>query len=123
MKDHYKKSCDLILKYKDHKEPLIRRSVVTLIPAMGIYDTQAFQELFLSRSMSHLLLQLQRPNERDAGVLPSSGGYYRICAEPRSAALSAFLAIGHLAVQLAGDIRSFTEEIIANIKDALSLRG
>jgi hypothetical protein len=38
-------------------------------------------------------------------------------------AVSAFLAIGHLAVQLAGEIRSFTEEIIHNIKEALSLRG
>jgi FKBP12-rapamycin complex-associated protein len=67
MKDHYKISCELILKYKDHKEPLIRRSVVTLLPAMGTYDTQAFIELFLARSMAHLLQQLQRPNERDAG--------------------------------------------------------
>lgn len=67
MKEYYKPSCELILKYKDHREPLIRRTVITLIPAMGTYDQIAFQELFLHRSMAHLQSQLSKPGERDAG--------------------------------------------------------
>jgi hypothetical protein len=67
MKEYYKQSCELILKYKDHREPLIRRTVITLIPAMGTYDQQGFEEVFLHRSMAHLQGQLSKPGERDAG--------------------------------------------------------
>ncbi len=66
MRDHYKESCELILRFKDHKEILVRRSVITLIPAMGAYDPIAFQELFLSRAMSHLLVQVVKSSDRDA---------------------------------------------------------
>ncbi len=67
MTDHYKLACELVLKYKESKEPLIRRSVITLIPAMATYDHQTFIELFLHRAMGHLLQQLSKPSERDAG--------------------------------------------------------
>ncbi|GHJ88255.1 hypothetical protein NliqN6_4657 [Naganishia liquefaciens] len=101
MKDHYRNACELILRFKDHKEPLIRRTVITLIPAMGTYDQQAFQELFLHRSMAHLQHQLSKPGERDA----------------------AFLAIGHLAVNLGSEMKPFIERIITNVKESLGLRG
>jgi FKBP12-rapamycin complex-associated protein len=101
MKDHYRNACELILRFKDHKEPLIRRTVITLIPAMGTYDQQAFQELFLHRSMAHLQHQLSKPGERDA----------------------AFLAIGHLAVNLGSEMKPFIERIISNVKESLALRG
>lgn len=101
MKDHYRNACELILRFKDHKEPLIRRTVITLIPAMGTYDQQAFQELFLHRSMAHLQHQLSKPGERDA----------------------AFLAIGHLAVNLGSEMKPFIERIITNVKESLALRG
>ncbi len=101
MKGHYRTTCELIFKFKDYKEPLIRRIVITLIPAMGTYDQQAFQELFLHRGMAHLQQQLTRPLERDA----------------------AFLSIGHLAVNLTSEMKPFIEDVIRNIKDALRLRG
>lgn len=69
MSEHYKQSCELILKYKDHREPLIRRTVITLIPAMATYEPNKFPELFLHRSMAHLQGQLSKPGERDAGML------------------------------------------------------
>ncbi|KAJ9098776.1 hypothetical protein QFC19_006252 [Naganishia cerealis] len=51
--------------------------------------------------MAHLQHQLSKPGERDA----------------------AFLAIGHLAVNLGSEMKPFIERIIANVKESLALRG
>lgn len=101
MREYYRNACELILKFKDNREPLIRRTVITLIPAMATYDQNEFRSAFLHRSMAHLQQQLSKPGERDA----------------------AFLAIGHLAINLNSDMHPFMEEIIKNVKEALRLRG
>ena len=123
MKEYYKPTCELILKYKDHREPLIRRTVITLIPAMGTYDQTVFEEVFLHRSMAHLQGQLSKPGERDAGkslVSPSDRASNPFLTVKHS---SAFLAIGHLAVNLGSEMKPFIEEIMKNVKDALRQRG
>lgn len=100
MREHYRNACELILRFKDNREPLIRRTVITLIPAMGTYDQNEFRTYFLHRSMAHLQQQLKL-GERDA----------------------AFLAIGHLAINLNSDMHPFMEEIVKNVRDALKRRG
>lgn len=90
MREHYQKSCDAIFQFRSHKEVLIRRSVVMLIPTLAAYDTPAFCENFLHTSMSYLLSQLGKPAERSF----------------------AFVAIGHIAKPVRSEIKSFLEPIM-----------
>lgn len=66
MKPHFTEVGDTILLYKDHKDSLIRKTVIILIPTLALYDTQSFSEKYLHKSMAHLLGQLKKP-DRDLG--------------------------------------------------------
>ena len=72
MKDSFSETVDMVLRYKEHKDILIRRTVMSLIPTLAVYDTQTFSELFLHKVMSHLLSQLKRPAERSLGKMSSN---------------------------------------------------
>lgn len=67
MRDGFSDTADTILKFKDHKDALVRRTVITIIPTLASYDTQTFIELFLHKAMGHLLPQLKKPTERTIG--------------------------------------------------------
>lgn len=64
MKLHFVDAAEAILSFREHKDALIRRTVIHLIPTMASYDTQSFTESVLHKAMSHLLAQLKKP-ERD----------------------------------------------------------
>ena len=65
MAEFYEKTCDLTLKYRDSKEVVIRKAVITLIPNMATFDSEAFETHKLKRSMTYLLHSLSKPTERD----------------------------------------------------------
>lgn len=67
MAEFYKSTCELTLKYRDSKEVVIRKAVITMIPTMVTFDSEAFEALYLQRSMSYLLQSLQKPTDRDIG--------------------------------------------------------
>lgn len=73
---HYDKVCDLILRHKESKDSIIRKTVITLIPHMAAYDPQGFCDehhsggtttimgfSFLTVSMRFLLGQLKKPEK------------------------------------------------------------
>lgn len=101
MREHYSKSCETIFLFKTHKEVLVRRSVVMLIPTLAAYDTPAFCENFLHTSMIYLLGQLGKPAER----------------------AFAFVAIGHIAKPVRSEIKGFLEPIMKNIREGLQSHG
>lgn len=67
MAEFYKSTCELTLKYRDSKEVVIRKAVITMIPTMVTFDSEAFETHYLQRSMSYLLQSLQKPTDRDIG--------------------------------------------------------
>lgn len=67
MSEFYKSTCELTLKYRDSKEVVIRKAVITLIPNMATFDSEAFETHYLQRSMSYLLQSLGKPTDRDIG--------------------------------------------------------
>ena len=69
MKDSYSDTAEMILRHRNHRDQLIRKTVVTLIPVLAAYDSQQFSENFLHRAMGHLLEQLMKPTERSSGKL------------------------------------------------------
>ena len=68
MKENYLDIAEQILRYKSHRDPLIRKMVITMIPSLAAYDTQTFTEHFLHKAMGHLLTQLEKPAERNYGM-------------------------------------------------------
>ncbi|KAG9045642.1 phosphatidylinositol kinase- protein kinase tor1, partial [Tulasnella sp. UAMH 9824] len=100
MRHNFQEAADTILNYRDHKDPLIRRTVIYLIPTLALYWTDAFTDKQLHKAMGHLLSQLKK-NEKDL----------------------AFEAIGHVASAVGSDMKVFLEPIMANVKDAFTARG
>ena len=68
MRDSFHDTVETIFRYKAHRDTLIRRTVIALIPTFALYDNQSFSEHFLHRAMAHLLLQLDKPSERTIGM-------------------------------------------------------
>jgi FKBP12-rapamycin complex-associated protein len=68
MKENFLDSAEQILRFKSHRDSLVRSTVITLIPTLAAYDTQTFAEHFLHKAMGHLLTQLEKPSERSFGM-------------------------------------------------------
>ncbi|KAE9399554.1 phosphatidylinositol 3-kinase [Gymnopus androsaceus JB14] len=101
MKENFMDSAEQILRFKTHRDTLVRKMVITLIPTLAQYDTQTFTEHFLHKAMGHLLQQLEKSSER----------HY------------AFIAIGHTAKQVGSDMKPFLDSIMKQIKSGLQSRG
>jgi FKBP12-rapamycin complex-associated protein len=67
MIEFYQTTCELVLKYKDNKDVGVRKHVITLIPSMATYDSQAFVTHYMHRGMAYLLQSLGKPTDRDFG--------------------------------------------------------
>lgn len=101
MRDTYFDTAETILKFKAHRDPLVRKTVIALIPTLAIYDTQSFSEHFMHKAMAHLLEQLQKPSERT----------------------SALIAIGQVARAVGSDMKAFLEPVMEQITQGLQMRG
>ncbi|KAF8519025.1 phosphatidylinositol 3-kinase [Hysterangium stoloniferum] len=101
MKDSFHDTVETIFRFKAHRDNLIRRTVIALIPTFSLYDNQSFSEHFLHKAMAHLLLQLDKPSERTI----------------------AYIAIGHVAGAVGSEMKPFLDSIMHNIKMALQMRG
>lgn len=75
MRESFLDTAEQILRFKSHRDSLVRKMVITLIPTLAAYDTQTFSEHYLHKSMSHLLTQLEKPNERSFGVPSLHNGF------------------------------------------------
>lgn len=67
MRETFLDTAEQILRFKSHRDLLVRKMVITMIPSLAAYDTQTFTEHFLHKAMAHLLTQLEKPNERSFG--------------------------------------------------------
>jgi FKBP12-rapamycin complex-associated protein len=101
MRESFLDTAEQILRFKSHRDGLVRKMVITLIPTLAAYETQVFSEHHLHKSMGHLLTQLEKPNERSF----------------------AFIAIGHTATAVGSDMKPFLDSIMAQIKFGLQARG
>ncbi|KAG5650773.1 hypothetical protein H0H81_011098 [Sphagnurus paluster] len=101
MRENFIDTADQILSFKSHRDVLVRKMVITMIPSLAAYDTQTFTENFLHKAMAHLLAQLEKSNER----------------------AFAFIAIGHTATAVGSDMKPFLDSIMAQIKLGLQGRG
>lgn len=98
MRPRFTDTCDQVLHYKDHREPLVRRAVVELIPTLASYNVAEFTAHYLHRCMVHLIEQLRKDRDRT----------------------TSFYAIGHVALSVKQNMFPYLDAILASIKETLS---
>ena len=64
MREKYKNVCETVLRYKDHRDSLIRRTVISLIPILAEFNSEEFVAAYVHKCMLHLLGQLRRDRDR-----------------------------------------------------------
>lgn len=67
MRETYFDTAEQILRFKAHRDSLVRKMVITLIPSLAAYDDRTFTQHFLHKAMAHLSTQLDKQNERYFG--------------------------------------------------------
>ncbi|KAJ6518876.1 phosphatidylinositol 3-kinase [Mycena sanguinolenta] len=100
MRDVFSHTAEQILRFRSHRDALIRRLVMTLIPSLAAYDTQTFIDLYLMKAMAHLSSALEKPNDRHM----------------------AFGAIGRIATFVKSDIKPYLDSTMQQIKQGLQVQ-
>jgi FKBP12-rapamycin complex-associated protein len=103
MTNEFDEICNTVLGYSDHREKMIRRAVIILIPELAKFNKTKFVENYLSRANTIILNYIKAGFDRNV----------------------AYIAIGELAIDVGGEhIRQYLDAIISTIKDGLtSKRG
>lgn len=97
----FKEMCDIILRYRDHKDRLVRKTVISLLPRLATFYPELFIQNYLNMCMNYLLISLKRDSERGP----------------------AFMALGEIAVAVSAHTKPYVENIITAVKTTLSTRG
>ncbi|KAF9147911.1 phosphatidylinositol kinase- protein kinase tor1, partial [Linnemannia schmuckeri] len=109
MYERFKGTCEIVLRFRNHREGLVRRTVTNLIPVLAAYDPSDFIDYYLDKSMLHLLDQVQLDKER------------RYHSElDRS---TAFIAIGKVALVAKQDTEGYLDGLMQCIRDGLRAKS
>lgn len=87
----------LVLRQKDNKDSLIRRTVINLLPVLARFDPEQFCQQYLTESVTHLVMILRKGSERS----------------------SPYLALGAIVVIAGARIRPWIDEIVELIDDGI----
>ncbi|KAJ2431895.1 phosphatidylinositol kinase- protein kinase tor1, partial [Coemansia sp. RSA 2531] len=104
MQENFTSTSDLALKLKDHRDPIIHKAAISLLPVLARYSPQDFTKLnangetLMARSCNYLI-GLSKTSERDRAT--------------------AFLALGQIAQSCSAEFKPFLESITRAIKDVL----
>jgi serine/threonine-protein kinase mTOR len=101
MHDHYQEACDIVFRFKDHREPVIRRTVVLLIPELANYSPTDFAQTYLHKFMVFLSGMLKKEKERN----------------------DAFLAIGNIANAVKSAIAPYLDGVLIYVREGLSVKS
>ncbi|KAK9379012.1 armadillo-type protein [Kockiozyma suomiensis] len=101
MHKNYANVCDTVLKYKDHRDSLVRRTVLAMMPTLASYNPTAFADKYMHPCMLHLLGQLKKDRERN----------------------QVFQSIGQIAGAVHSSMGPYLDAILTNIKEGLSQKG
>ena len=67
MDEFFQPICEATLKYRESREVVIRKAVITLLPNMATFDPDRFEDLYLKNAMSYILQSLHTATDRDIG--------------------------------------------------------
>ncbi|KAF7308485.1 Serine/threonine-protein kinase TOR [Mycena chlorophos] len=97
MRDVFSVATEKILQFRTHRDPLIRKLVLSLLPPLAAYDTQTFCDRYLKKTMMHLIDALEKPTDRTI----------------------AFTAIGMTARIVKSDMKPYLQVTVERIKQGL----
>ena len=66
MESKFKETHEMIFRYKDHKDALIRKTVIQLCSTLAVFDPDQFVSMYLKVSMNYLIGQLKKDRDRSA---------------------------------------------------------
>ncbi|KAF8027864.1 hypothetical protein BT93_E0711 [Corymbia citriodora subsp. variegata] len=96
MMSRYREVAEIVLRYLEHKDRLVRRSITSLLPRIAHFLRDRFVTHYLTICMKHILAVLQTPAERASG----------------------FIALGEMAGALDGELIDYLPTIMSHIRDA-----
>jgi len=97
----YRETGDLVLKLKDHRDALIRREVITMIPILAGYIPTEFASNYLHQCMMHLQGLLKREKDRNY----------------------AFQAVGNVASAVGSSIAPYLDSVLGYIREGLIMKA
>jgi serine/threonine-protein kinase mTOR len=100
MHDFYKNACEIVLRFKDHRDPRVRTQIVQIMPVLADYAPLEFVNNYLHKFMVYLQAQLKRDKERN----------------------QAFIAIGQIANAVGSAMATYLDGIILYIRESLSAK-
>ncbi|KAF2000099.1 ARM repeat-containing protein [Amniculicola lignicola CBS 123094] len=96
----YRETVETVMKYKDHRDALVRREVVLIIPILAGYSPTEFAAKYLHQCMMHLQGLIRKDRDRD----------------------KAFVAIGQIANAVGVAIAPYLEGILGFIQEGLAAK-
>jgi hypothetical protein len=123
----FNEACEAVLKHRDAKDRLVKRTVIVLLPALAHYHPEAFVRGYAEAALAHLLAALRDTSK----TAPERGTVYvaigRIAlAVRRSERLNHPVLITCFLVQIGGHIaadalRPSLERIMLAVKEGLTV--
>ncbi|CAH9071216.1 unnamed protein product [Cuscuta epithymum] len=100
MMSRYREVAEIVLRYLEHKDRLVRLSITSLLPRIAHFLRDRFVTNYLTICMNHILHVLKIPAERDSG----------------------FIALGEMAGALDGELINYLPTITSHLRDAIAPR-
>jgi FKBP12-rapamycin complex-associated protein len=101
MNSAFIETCEVVLKYKDNRDIVVRKTVMNLFPVLAAYNPNVFVERYLHQTMFFLLAQLKKDRDRQA----------------------AYISVGRLSLTVGSSINPYLDAIIQNIRESLASKG
>lgn len=107
MRSRFHRACDLVFRLHKHRDPLIRRTITSLVPVLANYDPTYFAEVHLGNVIGIFTDQLRREKDRST----------------KDSVAQTFEAIGLVSAAMGNKMKLYIEQILACIKEGLQSRG
>lgn len=89
-----------VLRLKDHKDHIIRRTVIEILPSFAMFLPQLFSKNYLDEAMAHLLLQLNAVKSPDRAPV--------------------FLSIGQIALAVRVSMANYIDNVLIVVRETLA---
>ncbi|MCO5588585.1 hypothetical protein L7F22_042542 [Adiantum nelumboides] len=98
MMSRYKEVAEIVFKYRDHRDRLVRKSITALLPRIAHFLRDRFVTSYLKICMDHLLAVMKNPMERGSG----------------------FLALAEMAGAVGGELESYLPLVTSFLREAIT---
>ena len=98
MVPRFSEVCDIAYKFKDHRDRLIRDTVVSMTPALAAFSPDAFVHDYLEKFMEHLAEKMARSSRRSI----------------------AYVAVGKIAIAVGRAFVPYLDRVVDLVEDGLN---